>query len=335
MIQKKRLVSGIKPTADLTLGNYIGVLQPLLQLQKNFKNFEFYLFIADLHALTFYQEPEKLKREIKKVAALYLASGLEPDKINLFVQSEIIEHPYLGYLLECNAYFGELQRMIQYKEKSQQNNDAIRTSLFTYPTLMAADILIYDANLVPIGQDQKQHLELTKKIAIRFNRLYGDTFTVPEPFFNSLGTKIKALQNPLKKMSKSDNENNKNYILLLDDPKTIKKKIAQAVTDSEKIIKYDPQNKPSISNFLTIYASLRQASVLEVEKEFQSSSYKDLKDKVYESIIEFIIPLQQKFYQLIDSPQLDIILQAGATKARLIASEKIKKVQKKLGIARV
>ncbi|WP_434062265.1 tryptophan--tRNA ligase [Candidatus Phytoplasma solani] len=333
-MQKKRLVSGIKPTGELTLGNYIGVLQPLLFLQKYLKNFDFYLFIADLHALTFYQEPVQLKKQIKKVAALYLAAGLEPEKINLFVQSEIIEHSYLGYLLECNSYFNELQRMIQYKEKSKKNNDSIRTSLFTYPTLMAADILIYDANLVPIGQDQKQHLELTKTLAIRFNNLYGNTFIVPEAFFNPLGTKIKSLQNPLKKMSKSKTENDKNYILLLDEPKEIKKKIMSAMTDSETIIKYDPENKPSISNLLTIYASLKKVSMQESEKIFQLSSYKNLKDKVYEVIIEFIVPLQRKFYQLIDSPQLNAILDEGAKKARFIAAYKIKEVQKKLGIAR-
>ncbi|AGL90256.1 Tryptophanyl-tRNA synthetase [Candidatus Phytoplasma australiense] len=333
MIQK-RLVSGIKPTGDLTLGNYIGVLQPLLFLQKNLKNFDFYLFIADLHALTFYQEPSQLKKQIKKVAALYLASGLDPKKINLFIQSEIIEHSYLGYLLECNSYFNELQRMIQYKEKSKQNSNGMRTSLFTYPTLMAADILIYDANIVPIGQDQKQHLELTKTLATRFNHLYGNTFTIPEAFFNPLGTKIKGLQKPLKKMSKSETENDKNYILLLDEPEIIKKKIMAAVTDSDTFIKYDPENKPSISNLLTIYSALKKISIRESEKIFQSSSYKYLKDKIYEAVIEFIIPLQKKFYHLIDNPKLDEILNEGAKKARLIADAKIKEVQNKIGIMR-
>lgn len=334
LIPNKRLVSGIKPTGDLTLGNYIGVLKPLLYLQQNLKNFDFYLFIADLHALTFYQEPQTLKQQIKKIAALYLATGLDPEKINLFVQSEVTQNTYLGYLLECNSYFSELQRMIQYKEKSKINAEGIRTSLFTYPTLMAADILIYDANLVPIGKDQKQHLELTKNLATRFNNLYGNTFVVPEPFFNPLGSKIKSLQNPLKKMSKSDTENPKSYILLLDDPQIIKSKIAQTVTDSQKIIKYDPENKPGISNLLTIYASLKQISIFESEKLFQKSNYKELKNKVGEEIINFVVPLQQKFYQLINSAKLDDILNKGAQKASLIAEKKIQQVRKKLGISR-
>ncbi|MBS2126500.1 tryptophan--tRNA ligase ['Fragaria x ananassa' phyllody phytoplasma] len=334
MTLKKKLVAGIKPTGNLTLGNYIGVLQPLLDLQKKLKNFDFYLFIADLHALTFYQDPQKLKKKIKEVAALYLATGLDVDKINLFIQSEVIEHSYLGYLLECQSYFNELQRMIQYKEKSKINPDGIRTSLFTYPTLMAADILIYDANLVAIGKDQKQHLELTQNLATRFNNLYGNTFTIPKAFFNPLGGKIKSLQNPLKKMSKSDINNNKNYILLLDKPEIIKKKIDQAVTDSERVIKYDPQNKPGISNLLNIYASLKQISIFESEKKFQLLSYKNLKNKVYEAIMNIVIPLQQKFYHFIDSPQLDLILNQGAQKARFIAIQKIKEVQKKLGISR-
>jgi tryptophanyl-tRNA synthetase len=327
-------VSGIKPTGDLTLGNYIGILQPLLYLQQNLKHFDFYLFIADLHALTFYQEPQKLKIQIKKIAALYLAAGLNHDKINLFVQSEVTQHAYLSYILECTSYFSELKRMIQYKEKSKINLEGIRTSLFTYPTLMAADILIYDANLVPIGQDQKQHLELTKKLATRFNNLYGNIFIVPKPFFNPLGSKIKSLQNPLQKMSKSDNEDPKSYILLLDDPKIIKSKIAKTVTDSQKIIKYDPESQPGISNLLTIYASLKQISILESAKVFQKSNYKELKDKVSEEIINFVVPLQQKFYQLMNSAKLDDVLNQGAQKASLIAEKKIKQVQQKLGISR-
>ncbi|OHE42184.1 MAG: tryptophan--tRNA ligase, partial [Tenericutes bacterium GWF2_38_8] len=254
-VVKKTLVSGIKPTGQLTLGNYIGALKQFVMLQDELEDTEFFIFIADLHAITTPQDRQELKKNIRSVAALYIACGLNPEKVNLFIQSEVAEHAALGYIMESTAYIGEMERMTQYKDKKVNQVEGVRTSLLTYPALMAADILLNDANVVPIGDDQKQHLELTRNLAMRFNNAYGETFVLPEGFFPKTGARIKSLTEPLKKMEKSA-ENPKSYILLLDDLGLIRNKIKSAVTDSDGVVKFDLKNKPGIANLLTIYASL-------------------------------------------------------------------------------
>ena len=239
----KKLLSGIKPTGELTLGNYIGAIKQFVKMQEDYES---YIFVADLHALTVYNDPETLRRRTRDIIAVYLACGLNPEHTTLFMQSENLYHPLLGWVMECNSYMGEMSRMTQYKEKSKNKNEsAISCGLFTYPDLMAADILMYDADVVPVGIDQKQHVELARNIAERFNNKYGDTFVVPEPIITKEGAKIYDLQEPTKKMSKTA-DNDKGCILLLDDIEKARKKIMSAVTDSESIVKYDPENKPGI-----------------------------------------------------------------------------------------
>lgn len=330
---KKRLVSGIKPTGEITLGNYIGALKQFVSLQDTLEDTEFFIFVADLHAITTPQEKAILRKKIKSVSAIYIACGLDPNKVNLFIQSEVLEHAYLGYVMESTAYIGEMERMTQYKDKRQSQTAGIKTSLLTYPALMAADILMYDATLVPIGEDQKQHLELTRNLAERFNNQYGNTFVIPEGLVPKTGARIKSLTEPTKKMSKSE-DNPKSYVSLLDDLNVIKNKIKSAVTDSDTKVYFDVDNKPGISNLLTIYASLKNISIKEAEEIFKDVSYKDFKEAVSEVVVETIRPIQEKYYQLIDSSQLDDILDQGAARARVLAERKILKVNQRLGLGR-
>lgn len=330
----KRLVSGIKPTGSLTLGNYIGALRQFVKLQSELEDTEFFIFIADLHAITTPQEKQELKKNIKSIAALYIACGLDPDKVNLFVQSEVMEHATLGYIMESTAYVGEMERMTQYKDKKGKQTEGIRTSLLTYPALMAADILLYDADIVPIGDDQKQHLELTRNLAQRFNNLYGDTFVVPEGFFPKTGARIKSLTEPNKKMDKSA-DNQKAYILLLDDLNQVKNKIRSAVTDSDTAIKYDLKQKAGISNLLTIYASLTDLSIKEIEAKYKDSSYKVFKEDLANIVADTLAPIQEKYNEIISSPYLEEVLDKGRERASLIARKKIFKVYKRMGLGRV
>jgi tryptophanyl-tRNA synthetase len=335
LISKKRLVTGIKPTGDLTLGNYLGVIKPLVNFQNNFnEEYDFYIFIADFHALTKFQKPTLLKKRIKNIATLYLSSGLEPSHVNLFVQSEIVQHAFLSYIMESTSYLGELNRMIQFKEQKRNNSSQnIRTSFYTYPLLMASDILLYDANMVPVGQDQRQHLEFTRDLANRFNSLYGETFVIPE--FLQMGYTIKSLNEPTKKMSKSfqlDPQNDKGCIFLLEDLTCIRQKVMRSVTDSEKKIYYDTERKPGISNLLTIYSALKDLSIEKVEKYFLNSSYQMLKEKVADLVVEKIDIIQKKFEYYNKNYILDEIFEKGAKKSRIIAQNKIKQVKKKLGI---
>ncbi len=332
--KRKTLVSGIQPTGKLTLGNYIGALRQFVQLQDELEDTEFFIFIADLHAITTPQDRQELKKNIRSVAALYLACGLDPEKVNLFVQSEVMEHSALGYIMESTAYVGEMERMTQYKDKKGKQTDGIRTSLLTYPALMAADILLYDAHLVPIGDDQKQHLELTRDLAIRFNNQYGETFVVPEGFYPKTGARIKSLTDPTKKMSKSD-ENPKSYVLLLDDLQVIRKKIKSAVTDSDNLIKYDPKKKPGISNLLQIYASLTGFTIKELEDRYNESNYATFKADLAEVVVDTIRPIQQKYFQIMNDFGLDDVLNEGAERARFIAQRKMQKVYKKIGLGRI
>lgn len=328
-----RLVSGIQPTGKLTIGNYLGAIKQFVNLQNELEGYEFFIFIADLHSLTVYNEPAELRKNVKTLAALYIACGLDPNKVNLFIQSEIKEHSQLAFIMETTVYVPELERMTQYKDKARTQKTGIRSALLTYPALMAADILLYDANIVPIGDDQKQHLELTKTLAERFNSLYGNTFVVPKPYFPKTAKRVMSLQNPTKKMSKSD-ENPKSSIYLLDDINTAKNKIRSAVTDSDRTIKYDLKNKAGISNLLEIYSGLTNKPIKELEKKYANSTYKDFKEDLANIVADELTIIQQKYKSLYNSKELKEILDNGAINARNIAFRKINKVYHRLGILR-
>ena len=327
----KRLLSGIKPTGELTLGNYIGAIKQFVDMQRDYETF---VFVADLHALTVYNDPIVLKRRIKDIVAVYLASGLDPKYTTLFIQSENMYHTNLSWVLECNSYMGELSRMTQFKDKSKdKNNESISCGLFTYPVLMASDIIIYDADVVPVGIDQKQHVELARNLAERFNNKYGETFKVPEPIIPKSGAKIYDLQNPTKKMSKTS-ESDKGVIMLLESPETARKKIMSAVTDSDNEIRYDFDNKPGISNLLTIYSSLTGISINDVESKFKDSNYGEFKRCVADVVVEFLTDLQQKYNKIIDSGKIDEILDESNKKVHSIAESKVKEVFDKVGVGR-
>ncbi len=328
---KKRLLSGIKPTGELTIGNYIGAIRQFVKMQEDYETF---IFVADMHALTVYNDPKELHEKIRKITALYLACGLDPKKNTIFLQSENLYHANLSWVLECNSYIGELSRMTQYKEKSQNlNNNSITCGLFTYPVLMASDILLYDTDVVPVGIDQKQHVELARNIAIRFNNRYGTTFKVPEPIIPKEGAKIKDLQNPTKKMSKSD-DNEKGYILLLDDIEKARKKIMSSVTDSDNKVKYDVENKPGISNLITIYSSLTDISIEEVENKFKDSNYGSFKKEVADVVCNFLEDIQKKYNEIINSNLVDQVLDEGNKKTTLLAQAKYEAVKNKIGLVK-
>ena len=327
----KRLLSGIKPTGELTLGNYIGAIKQFVLMQKDYESF---VFVADLHALTIYNDPLVLKRRIRDIIAVYLACGLDPKYTTLFIQSENVYHANLSWVLECNSYMGELSRMTQFKEKSaNKNNEAISVGLFTYPDLMAADILMYDADVVPVGIDQKQHVELARNIAERFNNKYGETFKIPEPIIDELGAKIYDLQNPTKKMSKSE-ENPKGYIMLLESPESARKKIMSAVTDSEAKVYYDKENKPGISNLLTIYTSLTGISMDEAVEKFKDAGYGEFKSAVADAVVNFLEKIQTKYKSIIESNTIDKILDESNKKVNAISKAKLDEVYEKIGLSR-
>lgn len=332
---KKIVLSGIKPTGNITLGNYLGAIKNFVKLQKQMQDTIFLFFVADLHAITIHIEKKDLRENIKKIVALYLACGLDPDISTIFIQSEVEHHMMLSWIMESTVHIGELQRMIQFKEKKQNQKEGVKASLLTYPALMAADILLYDADFVPIGIDQKQHLELTKLIAERFNNLYGNTFKVPEALKNENASKIKGLQNPEKKMSKSNaGENEKDIIYLLDDLNQIKNKIKSAKTDSDTKIYFDEENKPGISNLLNIYSSITNLSIKELEEKYKDKSYKDFKEDLANVLYEEIKPIQDKYNEIINSKYLDEVLDKGKEFARYLGNRKIKKVYEKVGLGR-
>ena len=321
------MLSGIKPTGRLTLGNYIGAIRQFVEYQDEY---EMYIFIANLHAITVAQDPKELKQNTKDLIALYLASGLDPEKVTLFLQSDVHQHAELGWILTCHSYMGELQRMTQYKDKTAKGETGITAGLFTYPCLMAADILMYDADYVPVGVDQKQHVELTRDIAERFNNRYGETFRIPQPLTPKIGAKIYSLQNPTKKMSKSE-ENPKGTIDLLDDPGVARKKIMSAVTDSLSTIQYDPDTQPGVSNLLMIHSSLSGESLESLVSRFQGKGYGDLKKETGGIVFDFLSDLQSRYRDIIASGKIDEILREGNEKASHIAERKLRKVKKKLG----
>lgn len=322
----KRMLTGLQPTGVITLGNYIGAIKEMAKRQDEYESF---IFVADLHAITVPNMDLNLKEKTRSLIALYLACGIDPNKNTIFVQSENEYHTNLSWVLECNSYFGELSRMHQFKEKSKKNEN-FTAGLFTYPVLMAADILLYDTDVVPVGIDQKQHVELARDIAIRFNNKYGETFVVPEPVMSGAGAKIMDLIDPTKKMSKSS-ENQNGVIRLLDDLDVIRKKIMRATTDSEMNIKYDPENKPGISNLITIYASILNKTVEEVEKEFIGSNYGTFKKAVADTVVQEVSRIQDKYNEYINSNLIDKILEEGKKKSRIFAKAKYEAVKNKVG----
>ncbi len=325
----KRILTGLKPSGELTLGSLIGCINQMVKLQDEYDSF---MFVPDMHAITVKQDPKMLRERIRKNVALYLACGVDPDKNTIYLQSENLYHANLSWVLECTTYMGEASRMTQYKDKSSKGEN-VTVGLFTYPILMAADILLYDADYVPVGIDQKQHVELARDIALRFNKTYGDTFKMPEPMMSEVGVKIMDLQEPTKKMSKSD-ETYKGVILLLDDEKTIRKKIMSAVTDSDNKIYYDKDNKPGVSNLLTIYSSLKNISIEEAEDYFKDYNYGNFKKEVADLVVSVLSNIQTKYNEIINGTMLDDILDKGREKTCEIAKEKTLDVFRKVGLGR-
>lgn len=326
---KKTLLTGLKPTGSLTLGNYIGSIKQMIDNQEKYNS---YLFVADMHAITVSVDRDELHNNIRDFMALYLACGVDPNKNTIYLQSDIEYIPCISWLLECNTYYGELSRMIQFKEKSKKNAN-FTSGLLTYPVLMASDILVVDADYVPVGIDQKQHVELTRDIAIRFNKKYGETFVVPEPVITKVGTKIMDLVDPSKKMSKTE-ENPKGVIGLLDDLNVARKKIMGATTDSEMCVRFDPENKPGISNLINIYASLTEMSISEIEEKFKDSNYGEFKRCVADSVCEFLSSVQDRYKEILNNGELDKILEDGASKVREISKKKFMDMKYKIGLYR-
>lgn len=328
---KKRLISGIKPTGDLTLGNYIGALKNFIMLQEEYDS---YYFVADLHALTTGDnEKVELRKRRKEIVALYLACGLDPEKSNIFFQSQVMEHGMIQWLFTCETSIGELERMTQFKDKSQKlikqanGTEKLPTGLLMYPTLMAGDILLYNADVVPVGEDQTQHLELTKTIANRFNNKYKTDFTIPKAIIPKVGARVKSLADPLSKMSKSD-KSSKGTIYLLDDPELAYKKVMKAVTDSENKI-YISEDKPGVMNLLNIYAALNNTTAEKAAEYFKDYDYKQFKEEVAQSVKDLLIDIQSKYKNALN--YIDEVTLKGAQNAKAIASVTLKKVMKKMG----
>ena len=325
------IFSGIQPSGNLTLGNYLGALRNFTKVQD--EN-ECYYCVVNQHAITVPQDPKMLHERTRQLAAIYLAAGLDPEKAVLFVQSEVPDHVQLGWIMTTMSYVGELERMTQYKDKASKRGDSVPAGLLTYPPLMAADILLYQTNLVPVGDDQKQHLEITRDLAQRFNRVYGeDVFTIPEILLGQDGTRVMSLQEPTKKMSKSD-DNQTATVYLLDTPKDIEKKIKRAQTDSDNAVRYDREAKPGISNLMDIFAALTDKSHEEIEKAYAGQGYGTFKKDVAEATISVLEPIQKRYAELIDTPELDVILTKGAEKAREKASKTYEAVTKAMGLYR-
>ncbi len=326
---KKRMLSGIKPTGQLHLGSYIGALKHFVEYQDEY---EMFAFIANLHCITVPQDPEVLQKNLKDCVSLYLACGLDPAKANIFLQTDVKAHAQLGYILCCHTYMGELNRMTQFKDKMAKGEKNLSGGLYTYPSLMAADILLYDADYVPVGDDQKQHVELARDIAERMNNRYGELFTVPEPVIAKVGARIMSLNDPSKKMSKSEN-NEKGCIYLLDDVKKARKKIMSAVTDSIGVVHYDPENQPGIANLMQILSSLSNDRPFEdIEQEFTGKGYGDFKRAVADCVCAKLEEIQAKYNEVINSDILEKTLREGAKKANRIAEEKVTKVQHAIGM---
>ena len=327
--EKKRIFSGIQPTGNLTLGNYIGALRNFSLLQDEY---DCLYSIVDMHAMTVRQVPAELRKACLRTMSIYLACGLDPKKSIVYFQSQVPQHAELAWILNCYTYMGELQRMTQFKDKSAKHADNINAGLFTYPVLMAADILLYQTDLVPIGADQKQHLELSRDIAERFNGVYGDVFTVPEGYFPKVGARVMSLQEPTRKMSKSDPEDT--YIAILDKPEIIRKKMRRAVTDCDNSVIFDPENKPGVSNLMSIMSALTGMSMEAISEEYNGKGYGKFKDAVADSVIAALEPIQQRYEQIsADKAYLQEVLTDGAERAGRLAHKTMLKVRKKIGYA--
>lgn len=326
---KKVLYSGMQATGTLTLGNYLGALKNWVNLSDEY---ECFYGVMDLHSLTLRQEPASFRKNARSLYALYVAAGLDPEKNCVYFQSHVSAHAELGWILDCFTYMGELNRMTQFKDKASKHADNINAGLYTYPVLMAADILLYQADVVPVGVDQKQHLEICRDIAGRFNSIYGDVFTVPEAYIGTAGAKIMSLQNPEHKMSKSDDNANAT-VFLLDDKDTIIRKFKRAVTDSETEIRYDAEKKPGVSNLIDIYGTVTAKTRAEVEKEFEGKGYGDFKLAVGEAVAEELKPLQERYARLNeDKAYIDSRIKENDEKARYFSNKTLRKVQKKVGL---
>jgi tryptophanyl-tRNA synthetase len=330
MDEKKVMLSGIKPSGDLTLGSYLGAIK---NWAERAEQFDCYYFMADLHAITVRQKPADLRRRTVEQLAQYIACGLDPEKNTLFIQSHVSAHAELGWVLNCFAMFGELSRMTQFKDKSRKNEDNINGGLFTYPCLMAADILLYQPDYVPVGEDQKQHVELARNIVQRFNGIYGDVFKMPEPYIPKVGARVMDLLDPMSKMSKSD-EAGAGVVYLMDKPEDIMRKFKRAVTDSdtENCVRYAPEEKPGVANLMSIYSGCTGKSYAEIESEFAGRGYGDFKKYVGEAVVEMLRPIREESQRLIaDKAYLESVYRAGAEKASRTAYRTLRKVYKKVG----
>ncbi|MBB5174834.1 tryptophan--tRNA ligase [Texcoconibacillus texcoconensis] len=323
------IFSGIQPSGTITLGNYLGAMRHFVDLQE--EN-QCYFCIVDQHAITVPQDRLKLRKNIRSLAALYLAVGIDPKKSTLFIQSEVPAHAQMGWIMQCVSYIGELERMTQFKDKSA-GKEGVSSALLTYPPLMAADILLYNTDIVPVGEDQKQHLELTRNLAERFNSQHNDIFTIPEIQTPKVGARIMSLADPTKKMSKSD-ENVKSYISMLDDEKQIEKKIKSAVTDSEGEVRFDKEEKPAISNLLSIFSLVTDQSIEQLETTYKNQGYGTFKQELATAVIDKIRPIQTRYNELIESPELDDILDQGAEQAHRVANKTLKKAERAMGLGR-
>ena len=328
---KKVMLSGIQPSGDLHLGNYLGAVKNWSELAEQF---DCYYFMADLHTLTVRQDPKELRRRSTAQLAQYIACGLDPEKNTLFLQSHVHEHAELGWILNCYTMFGELSRMTQFKDKSAKNADNINGGLFTYPALMAADILLYQPDYVPVGEDQKQHVELTRDVAQRFNNLYGQTFRVPEPYIPKVGARVMDLLNPTSKMSKSDEIGN-GRILLMEKPEDIMRKFKRAVTDSDtgRCVYFDPEKKPGVANLMQIYSACTCRTFAEIEAEFEGKGYGAFKPAVGEAVVELLRPIREEAEHIIrDKAYLESVCRNGAERASAVAGRTLRKVYKKVGL---
>ena len=330
MEQKKRIFSGIQPSGDLTLGSYMGAIKNWVALQDEY---DCLYCIVDMHAITVRQVPADLRRRSLEQLAQYIACGLDPEKNTLFIQSHIPAHTQLGWVLNCYTMFGELSRMTQFKDKSAKNAENINGGLFTYPALMAADILLYQPDYIPVGSDQKQHVELCRDVATRFNNIYGDVFKIPEPYIPTVGARVMSLSSPENKMSKSDKDPN-GTVYLLDRPEDIMRKFKKAVTDSdtERCVRFDVESKPGVANLMSIYSACTGKTFAQIEAEFEGKGYGAFKPAVGEAVVETLRPIREETERLLkDKAYLESVYKAGAEKASYIANKTLRKVYKKVG----
>ncbi|KRF42802.1 tryptophan--tRNA ligase [Paenibacillus sp. Soil787] len=322
----KRVLSGMQSSGQLTIGNYIGALRNYVKLQHLHRC---YFMVVDMHAITVPQDPAALKEQTESIASLYIAAGLDPSKASIFLQSHVHAHAELGWIMTTLTHMGELERMTQFKDKSE-GKDSVGAGLFTYPSLMAADILLYNADLIPVGDDQKQHLELTRDLANRFNNRFGEMFVMPQPYMPEIGARIMSLDDASKKMSKS-NPNAGSYIAMLDEPDVIRKKLSRAVTDSGREVKYDPQNKPEVSNLMSIYSHFAEMSLVEIEAKYDGQGYGPFKKDLAEHLVAVLEPIQQRYSEIRKSGEIFDILKKGAQEAAEVADQTLLEVKKRMG----